>query len=393
MDFTSLKEFMDGMAENYYPGCAINVCVKGKTVFTYGAGYADLETKTPFSPDDYVYIYSCSKVTTAVAGCQLLEKGKFLLNDPLHEYMPEYKNMTVLENDGTLREAKRPILVGDLFSMTAGFNYDLKNDGILKAGELTGGKFNTAQVARSIASVPLGFDPGDHWRYSLCHDVLGGFIEVVSGMKFRDYVKKNIFDPLGMTRSFYHATEDIKSKMASQYTFVAKGESTECDIVEAQKYGTALDGTFVNVGKTNHHILGEEYDGGGAGIISTANDYVKLAAALAAGGRGQTGEYILSPYTVELMKTNRLTPAQMNDFNWPALRGYGYGLGVRTHIDKAQSGSTSNLGEFGWGGAAASTLIADTACELAVFLTQHCLNPRESWYQPRLRNVVYSCLK
>ena len=121
-------------------------------------------------------------------------------------------------------------------------------------------------------------------------------------------------------------------------------------------------------------------------------DYAKLTAALANNGLGLTGERILSAASLNLMKTNRLGEAQLRDFNWKQLSGYGYGLGVRTHIDKAKSGSVSNIGEFGWGGAAGATVIVDTEAKLGVFFVQHTLNPREEWYQPRLRNVVYSCI-
>lgn len=392
MDFSAVKEFVDYMAANRSPGNAVKVYFKSEEVFSYAAGYSDLESKTPFTGNEHVNIYSCSKVATVTAAAQLLEKGKYLINDPLYEYIPEYKYMSVREKDGTLREAKRPILIGDLFSMTAGFNYNMKAPSIIKAGEMTGGKFDTLTVVRQLANEPLSFDPGDHWQYSLCHDVLAGFVEAVSGMKFRDYVKKNIFEPLEMEQSVYHPTEDILSNMASQYSFVPNGKPTNFDIVEAQKYGTTADGTFVNVGKRNTHILGEEYDSGGAGIITTVSDYAKFVAALAGSGRGINGARILSPYTVELMKTDRLNEAQHKDYCWQALRGYGYGLGVRTHIDRALSGSIANLGEFGWGGAAGATVITDNTIGLGVFYVQHCLNPREEWYQPRLRNIVYSSL-
>ena len=138
--------------------------------------------------------------------------------------------------------------------------------------------------------------------------------------------------------------------------------------------------------------MGEEYDSGGAGIITSISDYVKLMAALANYGTGINGEKILSGYTVNLMRTNRLSGQTLEDFNWSALRGCGYGLGVRTHINKAQSGVISNLGEFGWGGATGTTVIIDPEINLGVFYAQHNLNPREEYYQPRLRNVVYSCL-
>ena len=129
-------------------------------------------------------------------------------------------------------------------------------------------------------------------------------------MKFRDYVKENILDPLDMHETVYHATPEIEAVMAEQYTFVPNNGSEITDIVEAQKKGAAggytSDGSFKNVGKRVSHILGPEYDSGGAGITTTTPDYAKLIAALSRGGLGLTGERILAPATVELMKVNRL---------------------------------------------------------------------------------------
>jgi len=392
MDFSNVKNFLNYMADKRSPGNAVVIYYGGKKVFAYAAGYSDLENRTPFTGNEYVNIYSCSKVTTVTAAAQLLEKGLFLMNDPLYEYIPEYKNMTVKDSNGEIRKALRPITVGDLFSMTAGFNYNLNCSAIKNAREITGGKCNTLTVIRELAKEPLCFDPGDHWQYSLCHDVLAGLVEVISGMKFRDYVKNNIFAPLGMEKSVYHHTEEIINNMASQYSFVPHGASSNFDLVEAQKYGATGDGTFVNVGKSVSYVFGEEYDSGGAGITTTVDDYAKLAAALAGGGLGLNGERILSAKTVELMKVDRLTPEQHKDYNWTALKGYGYGMGVRTHIDQSESGSIASIGEFGWGGAAGASFYADTQNNLGIFYIQHCLNPREEWYQPRLRNIVYSSL-
>lgn len=392
MNFKNLEAFVDHMAAYRSPGNAVVVYLDGKKVFSHAAGYADLESRTPFTGEEYVNIYSCSKITTVTAGAQLLEKGVFLLNDPLYEYIPEYRHMAVKQPDGSLSEAKNPIRVGDLFSMTAGFNYDLSCPSVKKAGELTDGRYDTVEVARQLANEPLSFEPGTHWQYSLCHDVLAGLVAAVTGMPFRKYVKKNIFDPLDMSESVYHHTPEIEARMASQYSFVPEGADSDFDLVEAQKYGRTGDGTFVKKDKGVSHVLGPEYDSGGAGITTTVGDYAKLMAALAGKGLGLTGERILSPLTVELMKTNRLGEQQLKDFNWQALAGYGYGLGVRTHIDKAKSGSVANLGEFGWGGAAGASAYIDSEIGLGVFYVQHCLNPREEWYQPRLRNIIYSCL-
>ncbi|MBQ8509950.1 MAG: beta-lactamase family protein [Clostridia bacterium] len=393
MNFTNLKNFIDRMADRRTPGNAITVYKDGQLVYQYAAGVADIDSGRVLTGGEYYNIYSCSKVMTVTAAAQLLERGVFLLTDPLHEYIPEYKNMRVRQKDGTLVDAQKPITVGDLFSMTAGLNYNLNSDAIRRAGELTGGKYDTETVARCLASESLSFEPGTHWQYSLCHDVLAALVGILTGMPFRDYVKANILDPLDMGETVYHHTPEIEAKMATQYRFVPDDQSENIlDLVEAQKRGAAKDGKFENVGLGVSHILGEEYDSGGAGITTTCGDYAKLAAALAGGGLGVNGERILSARTVELMKTNRLGEEQLRDFNWKQLRGYGYGLGVRTHINPAKSGSIAPLGEFGWGGAAGATVIIDSTLNLGVFYVQHVLNPREEWYQPRLRNVVYGCL-
>ena len=392
MDFTKLKEFMDRMAAEQNPGNAIVVYLGGKEVFRYAAGISDLEKKTPFTGEEYVNIYSCSKITTVTAAAQLLEKGVFLLSDPLYEYIPEYRYMSVLGADGSLTEAKNPIRIGDLFAMTAGFNYNCSCPSIKRAAELTDGKCDTVTVIKELAKEPLSFEPGTHWQYSLCHDVLAGLVASVTGMPFREYVQKNIFAPLEMTKSVYHRTPEITGKMAEQYTFVPEGAERETDIVKAQSMGKACKGSFVNVGKDVAHIFGPEYDSGGAGITTTVGDYAKLTAALAGKGTGLNGARILSPATVDLMKTNRLNETQLADICWQHLKGYGYGLGMRTLIDRHAAGSVADIGEFGWGGAAGASAYMNTDLNLGVFFVQHCLNPREEWYQPRLRNVIYSCL-
>lgn len=391
MDFTNLKNFMNFMAAERSPGNAVEVYLGGKKVFQYAVGYSDLENQIPLTGEEMYNIYSNSKITTVTAAAQLLERGKYLLSDPLYEYIPEFRRMYVKVPGGGVKEAQNPITIGDLFSMTAGFSYDLQSPGFQKAKELTGGKYGTVETIRCVAADPLCFEPGTHWQYSICHDVLAALVSVISGQKFRDYVKEHIFDPLDMKDSVYHHTPETLARTAEQYSFVPS-DNPDFDIVEAQKHGNAKEGYFRKETKAVKHVLGEEYDSGGAGIVTTVSDYAKLAAALAGYGLGLNGERILSPYAVELMRTNRLTEAQSKDFNWKQLAGYGYGLGVRTLIDPAKSGVICNSGEFGWGGAAGATTMIDPKIGLAVFYAQHTLNPREEYYQPRLKNAVYSCL-
>ncbi len=391
MDFSLMKKFMDRLTAWRIPGNSISVYHKGSEVFRYSSGYSDVESKTPMNGDELLNIYSCSKITTVTAALQLYERGLFLLDDPLYDFIPEYREMYVKTPDGTVKKAENAITMRHLFTMTAGLTYNFKTDGLNNARKLTDGKMDTLTVARCIAQDPLSFEPGDHWSYSLCHDVLAAAVEVVSGKRFRDYVKENIFAPLGVSDIYYQRPEEVKNRMASQYDYFT-GTITD-DIVAAQ-INSGSEGVWKNIGKdvAGGHRMGEEYDSGGAGIAVSVADYAKLGSALAMGGKTDTDERILASSTVDLMRQNQLSGEQIKTFNWSQLKGYGYGLGVRCMIDKAKGGSTGSLGEFGWGGAAGATMLVDPDREFALFYAHHMLNPQEEYYQPRLRNVAYTCL-
>ena len=394
MNFRKLQAFCDEMSANHTPGCSLRVFEKGRPVFSYDRGVSSLETGKKMRGDEFFWIYSCSKVATVTGALKLVEDGIILINDPVYDYIPEWRDVKVRRPDGTLSSPASPVTVGDLFSMTAGLDYNLNSQTVQRLKSGTEGKCPTGDFARAMVSEPLWFDPGTKWRYSLCHDVLAGLVAIVSGMPFRDYMRKNVFGPLGMNETFYHADERVLARMAEQYTFVADGSGIITDITEAQKNGTdAKSGHFTNVGKGNSHIFGTEYDSGGAGIVTTADDYAKLCGALANGGRNADGERIISEAAIKLMTTNRLSEEiRHRDFNWSALRGYGYGLGVRVNISPAESGSVSPVGEFGWGGAAGASVVCDTESGVGAFFVQHTLNPREEWYQPRLRNLVFGAI-
>lgn len=388
MDFTYLKDFMDRLTSWRIPGNCVSVYVGGKEVFKYCSGYSDVQNKIPFSDEMLVNIYSCSKVTTVTAALQLYEKGFFLLDTPVYEFIPEFKNIKVKDGNGW-RDPASPVTMRSLFTMTSGLTYDLGTDGVKKARELTNGKMDTVTVAKCLAEDGLVFDPGDAWNYSLSHDVLAAVVAVISGKPFRQYVKENIFDPLGMTSATYH-NKDVQDKMAEQYAFT-NGDAA--DLVDLQSNRIkSVGGYLEHVSKDVQTFeLGPEYDSGGAGITVSVPDYAKLSAALANFGLGVNGERILASGTVDLLRTNQLTtPKQFAGFGWPQLLGYGYGLGVRTCIDIARSGSNGSLGEFGWGGAAGATVLVDPDENIGIFYAHHMLNPQEDYYQPRLRNVLYA---
>ena len=384
MNFEYMKNFMDSLTEWIIPGNSVVIYKDGKKVFEYSSGYSDLEKKIKKTGKEQLYIYSCSKLATVTAALQLYEQGKFLLSDPLYEYLPEFKKMYLKDGD-RIKAAENPITIRDLFTMTAGLSYATNTPAFEKARKLTDGKMDTRTVIKCLAEEPLLFEPGARWNYSLCHDVLAVLAEVVSGMRFSEYMKKHIFEPLDMNNSYYHAPNDVI--ISPQYIYEIQDTK---NIVELQQKEHTTG--VVKRAYGNELVFGENYDSGGAGIITTVDDYAKFAAALANSGTGLNNNRILSSATVKLMKTNQLNEAQRKTMNWRRLRGYGYGLGVRTLIDKAESGSNSSIGEIGWGGAAGATIIADTEEKVALFYAHHMLNPQEEYYQPRLRNVLYSCL-
>lgn len=384
MNFEYMKNFMDSLTEWIIPGNSVVIYKDGKKVFEYSSGYSDLEKKIKKTGEEQLYIYSCSKVATVTAALQLYEQGKFLLSDPLYEYLPEFKKMYVKDGD-RIKAAENPITIRDLFTMTAGLSYATNTPAFEKARKLTDGKMDTRTVIKCLAEEPLLFEPGARWNYSLCHDVLAVLAEVVSGMRFSEYMKKYIFEPLDMNNSYYHAPNDVI--ISPQYIYEIQDTKNIVELQQKEHTSGVVKRAY-----GNELVFGENYDSGGAGIITTVDDYAKFAAALANSGTGLNNNRILSSATVKLMKTNQLNEAQRKTMNWRRLRGYGYGLGVRTLIDKAESGSNSSIGEIGWGGAAGATIIADTEEKVALFYAHHMLNPQEEYYQPRLRNVLYSCL-
>ena len=379
MDFTPVKEFMDYLTDWRIPGNSIRVSIDGKEVFTYASGYADVQTREPMTTDHLVNMYSCTKPVTATAALQLLEQGKIHLDDPLYAYIPEYKQMYLA--DGS--EAKNPMTLRHLFTMTSGLTYNTDTPSFDKAREMTDGKMDTLTVVKCMAQDPLAFEPGTKWQYGMSHDVLAAVVEVVSGKKFRDYLQESIFDPLGMTRTRFH-NEPVRDQMATEYRFI---DGSAENIVDQQSGIKGEDGYWKKVPPTVLRVFGPEYDSGGSGLCSSVADYSKFCDALANGGQG-----ILRPETIDLLRTNQIANVDKSLFNWPQLNGYGYGLGVRTLLEVPQDGK-GNVGEFGWGGAAGASLWIDPEYKLSVCYAHHMLNPQESYYQPRMRNVIYSCLR
>lgn len=393
MEFTNLKNCMDRIVQKYNtPGVDCIVYKEHEIVFRYFAGMSDIEKNKKMNGNELYLIFSMTKMITCTAALQLFEQGKYLMNDPVSKYLPEFKEMKI-SADGLNAEnatqittgnimgectqynqdgyAKNQITIKDLFTMSAGLDYALSDDAITNA--LTEGKTNTRELVGAMAEKILGFEPGTRFRYSLCHDVLGALIEVWSGQKLGEYMKEHIFEPLNMNNTFFGIPGDETrfAKMAARYTYDENREPKRLPLECV-------------------YNLSKEYESGGAGLTSCTEDYALFLDALSCGGIGKNGKRILTPETVELMGTNQLKGRQLDDF-YQLRPGYGYGLGVRTHVDKAQSGSLSPIGEFGWDGAAGAFSLVDTQNKLSLTYFQH-IHGWDIRIQSEIRNALYRCI-
>ena len=287
---------------------------------------------------------------------QLWEKGLFSLEDNLADYLPAFRKMTVKTENG-IEKAKNPIKIHHLFEMTAGLNYDMQTPALKEYYEACDHRCPTVEVVNVIAKTPLEFEPGTGWRYSLCHDVLAALVEVLSEEKFENYVKKHIFEPLGMESSvFLHPVEDWHG-FARQF------------------YYNSVTGEYEPRWK-NAYRPGKEYASGGAGCVSTVEDYIKFLDAL------RVGDVILKKETIDMMATDRLTEQQRRMYTYDKVVN-GYGLGMRTpRLDPTWT-------EFGWGGAAGAYASVDPVNNITFYYAQHVLNapvrPLRPWLYRTIR--------
>ncbi len=363
MNFKALQHFMDTLPSRGIPTADLVVMEGHEERFRHQVG-------KPLTGHELYFMYSCTKLVTCVAAMQLFEQGKFLMNDPISTVLPEFADVRV-KNGAYTVPAVRPITFRHLFTMTAGLGYNLTSAYIQDVSECTGGRCPTRETVAAMAKIPLDFQPGEGYQYSLCHDVLAAAVEVMSGIRFGAYLKKYIFDPCGMQDATFALTDDVKARMAPQYRFNdRRGVAEEMPL-------------------SNMYVLGSEYESGGAGLICSLSDYAKFAATLASGGVTASGVRILSPASIALMRADCLTDSMKVTFRekWPALDGFSYGYGVRTCTDPA-AGILAPAAEFGWHGAAGSLVLIDPAHHISLFYAQHMLNNQEAYVHPRLRHCL-----
>lgn len=318
-----LQQVMDAsVAKGETPGCLLMVIKDGEEQVYLESGYADIEAKKPVSRDNIFRLYSMSKPITATAMMILVERGIVDLADPVSKYLPGFRNPVVCTADGKIEKAKREILLEDIMNMTSGLTY--------------GGTISTVEFANRLGKVPLLYQPGQSWSYGTSADVVGAVIEVASGMRFGDFLKKEIFEPLGMNDTDFWVPAEKQDRLAKVY-----------DCREGQPSVRYLDN---NLGIQNDMAYRPAYEAGGAGLASTIDDYAKFTQMLLNSGT-YNGVQILRPATVKFLGGHTLSAVQQAGFdNWIGLEGFSYGNLMRVLVDPTRAVTLGSKGEFGWDG-------------------------------------------
>ncbi len=323
-------------------GASALVIHKDQEIYFHAYGYADQEEKVPMKRDTIIRLFSMTKGITAVAVMILVERGELDLKDPVSKYLPEYKDQMVWTEKG-LVPAQRENTIWDLVNMTSGIPYPDESHAPgrqmgavlqeLIARRERGEKVSTREYAKAIAEVPLCFQPGELWMYGFSADILGAVVEVVSGMRYSEFLQKELFDPLEMYDTGFYVPEEKKSRFAKAYVWD--------------------NGNYVGPLEKSH--LGEyynsdvEFESGGAGLVSTIDDYSHFAMMMIRKGEYK-GKRILGRKTVEFMTQNHLSEKQRASYNWDSVQGHGYGFLMRVLMDQSVACTNASIGEYGWDG-------------------------------------------
>jgi CubicO group peptidase (beta-lactamase class C family) len=344
--------------EGKLAGAVTLVARRGQVVYFDSVGRSNIETGAPMAHDALFRIYSMSKPIAAVAAMILYEEGAFQLSDPLSKFLPELANLEVLQEDGS-RAPAAPITMQQLLSHTAGFSYGFNPqdpvDQMYREASLMESRDLDDFVAR-LAKLPLKFQPGTRWHYSVASDVTGAVVERISGQRFDVFLQQRLFEPLGMNDTFFEVPADKAHRLGTNHYY--DREAGRLVVMPAEGYPRFKDTTFFS---------------GGGGLASTAADYARFTEMLRAGG-SLDGKRILSPKTVEFMTLNHLPALVAADGSGerPGLGGLGgfsgagFGLGFAVVTDVAASRVIGSPGEYSWGGAAGTIFWVDPVEDLVV---------------------------
>ncbi|HTV44368.1 MAG TPA: serine hydrolase domain-containing protein [Stellaceae bacterium] len=397
LDEVMKRRYVDG---GYLPGLLTHVYRRGHLVHTGLCGEMDIERGRKMREDAIFRIYSMSKPITAVALMMLVEEGLIGLDDTVHSHIPAWKDLAVyasgmpslLPDAAPLyltTPALRPMKVVDLATHTSGLTYGFMNrtavDAAYRRAKITdratpGG---LPEMIDRLAAIPLDFSPGTAWNYSVAIDVLGYLVEKLSGISFGEFLRTRLFEPLGMSDTAFHVPADKVERFTSCYQPEGGGSGLRLqDDARASTYAEP-----------------PKLESGGGGLVSTAHDYLRFCRMMLNGGT-LDGVQVLSPKTVALFSLNYLPGGrEIADLALPGMfsesgyAGVGFSLGCGVNIDVARTRLPGSLGEYFWGGAAATAFWIDPREDLSVvFMTQVIGSPARLTLRRDLRTLVYAAM-
>ncbi|WP_310541204.1 serine hydrolase domain-containing protein [Phenylobacterium sp.] len=399
LDAGRLERITDHIERNYIgpqkiAGCQIAVSRHGHQAYLKSFGSMDLERNKPMMDDAIFRIYSMTKPITSIALMTLYEKGYFQLNDPVSRFVPSWKNHSVWvsgEGDSMVTEAlKRPVSFKDVLSHTGGFTYGGGLPGVgdqhpvdkiyrgLKVRS-AGSNDTMMEFLDKLGQVPLLYQPGERWMYSLATDICGALVEVVSGKPFAQYLQEEIFGPLGMKDTSFFVSPDKIDRFCANYQ---RGPDKKLKVIDDPA--------------TSAFAKEPGFKSGGGGLTGTIADYMRFCEMLRRGGE-LDGHRVIGPRTLEMMHMNHLaggkdlTQMAIGGFSETANEGVGFGLGFASTMSQTQT-ATLGTGDYYWGGAASTIFWVDPKEDLSVvFMTQ--LMPSGTFnFRGQLKSLIYSAI-
>ena len=371
------------VAENQCAGMTVLVRKDGADVLYAQAGMADIAADRPVARDSIFRLYSQTKPVTAAATMILVERGLIDLMDGVDKYLPGFRSPKVVDAQGNVTPAWRAPWIMELLGMTAGLSYPGGDPAGQYAARvfddahaqiLAGGGIPTVEFMNRLGEQPLAFQPGTHWRYSTCADVLGAVIEVVSGKRFGDFLREEIFEPLGMVDTAFWVPESKQERFVTCYKRTPEGLTPWLD----QNLACGV------------YSRDPAFESGGAGLVSTLADYSRFADMLLNKGEYQ-GKRILSPKSVEFLTTPQLTDAVRRDL-WDALNGYNYGKLMRICDEPERVAGFAVKGEYGWDGWLGSYFCNMPEQGITILSMQNTTDCGTSPFVRRVRNAVLAAL-
>ena len=376
----SLEKFIE---DGQLAGVATLIAQDGEIIHGDSHGYRNINSNIPIKLDTIFRIFSMTKPIVSAALMILYEQGKFDTQDPLSNFIPEYKNIKVFDKSGKHVDARNEIAIVDLLTHSAGLTYGDSGNQILddhyEQADLFNEDISLKEMVQRIANLPLMYHPGEGWHYGVATDVIGHLIEILSGMRLENFLKEKIFEPLGMTDTGYFVQPHNQDRLSVLYTLNSEDKLVEVD--------DSIGGSYTK--EIQLHP-------GGSGLVSTLIDYYKFCQMLQNYGKYK-GDQILSSNTIKLMTRNSINeslfPISYNGLKNEPLMGIGFGLGFRVITNINHSGLMGNDGSYGWGGMANTMFWVDPKEKLIAILMAQCTTDDVHPIRPAFHSLVYESIK